>query len=63
MKEDGIICAKCNVRLVPIKTTFTYLKHEFNVDLPRCPVCRQVYVSEELAEGKMAEVETQLEDK
>jgi len=63
MNEDELYCVKCKVRLVPLKTTFTYLKHEFYVDLPRCPSCGQVYVSEELARGKMAEVETSLEDK
>ena len=63
MKEDELFCMKCDARLVPLKTTFTYLKHEFYVDIPRCPVCGQVYVSEELAKGKMSEVETSLEDK
>lgn len=63
MKEEQLICMKCNVPLVPLKTTFTYLKHEFYADLPRCPVCKQVYVSEELAKGRMASVETTLEDK
>lgn len=63
MKEDELFCVKCEVCLVSLKTTFKYLKHEFYVDLPRCPVCGQVYVSEELAKGKMAEVETSLEDK
>ncbi|MHB8072447.1 hypothetical protein E4K67_07770 [Desulfosporosinus fructosivorans] len=63
MNEDEVYCVKCNVRLVALKTTFTYLKHEFYVDLPRCPSCGQVYVSEELAKGKMTEVEMSLEDK
>ncbi|TEB14679.1 hypothetical protein Psfp_02724 [Pelotomaculum sp. FP] len=63
MKEAELVCAKCNVPLAPAKTTFVYLKHEFYADLPRCPVCGQVFVSEELTTGKMAEVETQLEDK
>ena len=63
MKEDELVCVKCDARLVPLKTTFAYLKHEFYVDIPRCPVCGQVYVSEELAKGKMSEVETSLEDK
>ncbi|WP_094605706.1 hypothetical protein SPSIL_006590 [Sporomusa silvacetica DSM 10669] len=63
MKDDELFCTKCNERLVPLKTTFKYLKHEFYVDLPRCPICGLVYVSEELAQGKMAEVEIQLEDK
>jgi transcription elongation factor Elf1 len=63
MKEDELYCLKCDTRLVLSKTTFTYLKHEFYADLPTCPVCGQVYVTEELAKGKMADVETLLEDK
>lgn len=63
MKENEMYCVKCDALLVPSKTTFTYLKHEFYAELPKCPVCGQVYVSEELAKGKMAEVEAALEDK
>lgn len=63
MKDDELVCTKCKVTLVPLKTSFTYMKHQFQVDLPRCPSCGELYVSEELAKGKMAEVEIQLEDK
>lgn len=63
MSEDELYCLKCNVPLEPIKTTFRYLKHEFYVEVPRCPVCGQAYVSEELANGRMANVERSLEDK
>lgn len=61
--EQALICTKCNVPLEPIKTTFSYLGHEFYSALPRCPNCGLVYVSEELAKGKMASVESELEDK
>jgi hypothetical protein len=57
------ICAKCNVPLEMGKVTVSYLGSEFPVDLPRCPQCGFVLVSEELALGKMAEVEQTLEDK
>jgi uncharacterized protein with PIN domain len=63
MKNGELVCMKCNERLVPLKTTFKYLNHEFSVDIPRCPICGLVYVPEELAQGKMAEVEALLEDK
>lgn len=63
MNENDLICVKCNVQLVSSKTTFSYLKHEFYANLPCCPACGQVYVSEELAKGRMADVETELEDK
>jgi hypothetical protein len=35
----------------------------FPVDLPKCPKCGQVLITEDLALGKMAEVEKLLEDK
>ena len=58
-----LICTKCSVPLEPLKTTFTYLDHEFYSTLPKCPKCGLVYVSEDLAKGKMASVEAELEDK
>ena len=56
-------CCKCNVEMVEKKTTFTYLGHEANYNVLRCPVCGQAYVPQELADGKIAEVETLLEEK
>jgi hypothetical protein len=47
----------------PAKTSFTYMGLYFHAEVPRCPQCGQVYISEELARGKMAEVEMQLEEK
>ena len=41
----------------------SYLGQRFPVELPRCPSCGFVYVSEELALGKMLKVEQALEDK
>ncbi len=61
MKE--VICAKCNVPLVTAKAVFKYLGHEVTSDVPKCPVCNQVYLSEELVYGKIAEVEKEFEDK
>ncbi len=62
-KPSDMLCLKCNVPLVDEKADFSYLGFNFNTVLPRCPVCRQVYISEELVKGKMSEVETNLEDK
>jgi hypothetical protein len=45
------------------KVAISYLGNAFPVDLPRCPGCGQVYIAEDLALGKMAEVEKLLEDK
>lgn len=56
-------CWKCNQELVKQQVLFTYLGHTFSHDLPTCPKCRRVFIPKELAEGAIAEVEEQLEDK
>ena len=56
-------CRKCNRELVLKKTTFSYLGRTFGHEVLTCPTCGKVFIPEELAEGKMAEVEEQLEDK
>ncbi len=61
--EKGLFCLKCNLPLEKGKVTISYLGNAFPVDLPRCPGCGQVYVQEDLALGKMADVEKTLEDK
>jgi Zn-finger nucleic acid-binding protein len=40
-----------------------YMENVFKVELPLCPKCGAVLISEELALGKMLEVEQLLEDK
>ncbi len=56
-------CAKCDKELVVKKTLFSYLGHTFSHEVLRCPKCGNVFIPQELAEGRMAEVETQMEDK
>lgn len=56
-------CTACAGQLSLIKVGFTYMKGNFEVDLPACPACGLVMVPEELAVGKMAEAERILEDK
>ena len=56
-------CCKCKVELENKRVDFSYLAHNFFADIPACPVCGQVYVSAELAKGKIAEVEKNLEEK
>jgi len=41
----------------------SYLGNSFTLDLPRCPSCGLILIPEELATGRMAEVERVLEDK
>jgi hypothetical protein len=60
---DGIMCSKCNILLEPGKVHITYLASTFTAELLKCPVCGLIYVPEDLALGKMAEVEKTLEDK
>jgi ribosomal protein L37AE/L43A len=56
-------CGKCGQELKTSKTVFSYLGHTFAHDVPVCPACGKIFISEELAEGRMAEVEALLEDK
>jgi len=61
--ERNWICGKCHKALVPKKTVFSYLGHTVAHDVLACPECGNVFIPQSLAEGKMAEVEEQLEDK
>jgi hypothetical protein len=57
------MCSRCGVPLEPGPVDISYLGSAFPVNLLRCPSCGLVLVPEELALGKMAEVERTLEDK
>lgn len=57
------LCRSCNVLLQPGKVELHYMDNVFNVELPVCPQCFAVLIDEELAVGKMLEVEQLLEDK
>jgi len=62
--EDlGWKCGRCNQELVVGQVSVEYLGNRFSTELAKCPSCGFVLVSEELALGKMAEVEQMLEDK
>ena len=50
-------------RWCPGKVDISYLGSSFPVDLLQCPRCGLVLIPEELAMGKMNEVEKALEDK
>lgn len=63
MISPTLICLKCNAELEMRKASFSYLGFKFNTELPRCPVCGQLFLSEELVRGKVSEVEMSLEDK
>jgi hypothetical protein len=57
------MCDKCHKSLVLQKVKVRYLEGNFEVDLLKCPLCHMVFISEDLALGKMLEVEKGLEDK
>lgn len=57
------MCDKCHHALVPQKVKVRYLEGNFEVDLLKCPTCHMVLISEDLALGKILEVEKSLEDK
>ena len=56
-------CGKCATALKPSKVEITYLGSQFTIELPVCETCGRILIPEELALGKMAEVERILEDK
>jgi hypothetical protein len=57
------VCAACQKTLVIRPVEISYMGSAFPVNLPCCPQCGQVYLPEDLALGKMADVEKSLEDK
>lgn len=61
--QPNLLCRRCGVPMEMAKTEFSYLSYTFHTELPRCPLCRQVFIPEDLVKGRMAEVEAELEDK
>ncbi len=57
------LCGNCNLPLQTEQVDVAYMDNAFPVDLLKCPNCGLVFVPEDLALGKMVEVEKQLEDK
>ena len=62
-KNVQIICGRCNLDLVKSKVKLTYLSMKFEEELYKCPNCNQVFVPEQLATGKILDVEMALEEK
>lgn len=56
-------CFQCDRPLEVGPVTAEYMGNHFTTELPRCPACGFVLVTEDVAMGKMAEVEQILEDK
>lgn len=62
-QHESLLCDKCNIPLTLGKVTLSYLGSQFPVELFRCAGCGLVHIPEELARGKMQQVEAALEDK
>ena len=56
-------CSTCGIALESGTVEVAYMGSKYPVALPRCPKCGIVFIPENLALGKMAEVEKILEDK
>lgn len=56
-------CDHCQCDLVVGQVSVAYMNNRFTTDLPYCPTCKTVLITEAVATGKMAEVEQILEDK
>jgi hypothetical protein len=62
--NETIVCQKCDGReLGFFKNHVEYLGSRFDVVLPQCKQCGRIYISPDIARGRMAEVEKILEDK
>ena len=57
------VCARCGEPLTRGPVEIAYLGSGFPVELWHCPSCGLVLIPEELALGRMVEVEKMLEDK
>ncbi len=62
-QQEQWVCAQCDLPLASSQVNVAYLGSAYPVELLRCPQCGLTLVTEELAVGKMAEVEKTLEDK
>lgn len=59
----SLLCDKCQVPMEPGEVILQYMGNDFPIRMPKCPSCGQVFIPEELAVGKILQVERALEDK
>jgi hypothetical protein len=62
-QECDWVCVRCDAPLEFAVVKLAYLDETFAADIPSCPSCQRVFVSEENAVVKMALAERMLEDK
>ncbi|MDR0826796.1 MAG: DNA-binding protein [Desulfovibrio sp.] len=63
IRAEGWTCASCGSPLELLPADIAYMGSSFQVELPRCRKCGFTLIPQDLAEGKMLEVEKLLEDK
>jgi ribosomal protein S27AE len=63
VEHTDMLCGRCGVPLEAAQVNIEYLGNAFPVELPKCPKCGLVFIPEDLALGRMAQVEKELEDK
>ncbi|MDO5111166.1 MAG: hypothetical protein Q4E65_02560 [Clostridia bacterium] len=63
LTKGELRCEKCGVEMVKGPVTLMYMGNDFPIEMPVCPQCGQYFIPEELALGKILQVERALEDK
>lgn len=56
-------CERCGVPLENGRVVLQYMGDDFPIEMPKCPKCGLMFIPEELALGKILQVERALEDK
>ena len=62
-EPGSLLCDKCQVKMEPGEVIMQDIGEDFPIQMPKFPSCRQVFIPEELAVGKILQVERALEDK
>ena len=62
-KKSTLICDGCQVEMAELEVQFEYLDKFFRHKVLRCPLCGQVFLPQELVEGRMKTVEKSMEEK
>ena len=62
-KKLKLICDSGQVEMEELEVQFEYLDKFFRHRVLRCPVCGQVFLPQELVEGRMKDVEKSMEEK
>lgn len=63
VSEKQMKCSKCNCCLEPAGVKFSYLGSKFALTTLRCPKCGNIFISEELTDGRINYTEGFLEDR